>query len=92
MMNQIYDFEQHQPPVLNENMLRRELNRRRLHRQPVLLVLAGVLFQIAVVLLGYSAMDWYPGLCALCFGYVFVSTAGCAVVAATYTRKGGITP
>ena len=42
-MKQIYNFEQHKPPVLNENMLRAELERRRLRWQTALLALAGIL-------------------------------------------------
>lgn len=90
-MKQIYNFEQHKPPVLNENMLRAELERRRLRWQTALLALAGILLQIVVILFGYSAIDWYPWISAICFGYVIISTTGCGVVAVAYSRKGGIT-
>ena len=46
-MNQIYNFEQHKPPVLNENMLRAELERRRLRWQTALVAVAGTLLLIA---------------------------------------------
>lgn len=59
-MKQIYDFEQRTPPVLNEQMLRAELERRKLRIQTAVAVLAGFLLMIAAVLLGYSAIDWYP--------------------------------
>ena len=91
-MNQIYNFEQHKPPVLNENMLRAELERRRLQRQTALFALAGILLQVVFVLFGYSAIDWYPWISAICFGYVIVSTVGGGIIAVTYSRKGGITP
>ena len=90
-MNQIYNFEQYKPPVLNENMLRAELERRRLRWQTALLALAGILLQFVIVLFGYSAIDWYPWISAICFGYVIISTTGCGVIAVTYSRKGGIT-
>lgn len=90
-MKQIYNFEQHKPPVLNENMLRAELERRRLRWQTALLALAGILLQVAIVLFGYSAIDWYPWISAICFGYVIITTTGCGVIAVTYSRKGGIT-
>lgn len=90
-MNQIYNFEQHKPPVLNENMLRAELERRRLSWQTALLALAGILLQIVIALFGYSAIDWYPWISAICFGYVIISTTGCGVIAVTYSHKGGIT-
>ena len=89
-MKQIYNFEQHKPPVLNENMLRAELERRKLRWQTALLALAGILLQVVVVLFGYSAIDWYPWISAICFGYVIISTTGCGVIAVTYSRKGGI--
>ena len=90
-MNQIYNFEQHKPPVLNENMLRAELERRRLRWQTALLALAGILLQVVIALFGYSAIDWYPWVSAICFGYVIISTTGCGIIAVTYSRKGGIT-
>lgn len=89
-MKQIYNFERYNPPVLNENMLHAELERRRLRWQTALLALAGILLQIVVALLGYSAIDWYPWISAICFGYVIISTTGWGVVAVTYSRKGGI--
>lgn len=88
-MKQIYDFDRYNPPALNENMLRAEAERRKRHRQTALLAVAGLLLQAAVVLLGYSAIDWYPWLSAACFAHVIVSTTGCGVVAVVYSRKGG---
>lgn len=89
-MKQIYDFEQQNPPVLNEAMLRNELERRKLRRQTALLFVAGLLLQFIAVFVGYSAIDWYPWLTVLCLGYVVVSVTGAGVVAAAYTRKGGL--
>lgn len=89
-MKQIYNFEQYTPPVLNENMLREELEQRRLRWQTALLALAGILLQIVVALFGYSAMDWYPWLSAICFGYIIISTTGCGVIAIAYSRNGGV--
>ena len=89
-MKQIYDFERQNPPVLNENMIRAEIERRRLRCHTVLLVLAGILLQVAIALLGYSAWDWYPWISAVCFLYIVVSAAGGGVVAAAYSKKGGI--
>ena len=89
-MNQIYNFEQHKPPALNENMLRTELERLRLRWQTALLALAGILLQAVFVLFGYSAIDWYPWVSVICFGYVIVSTTGCGIIAVTYSRKGDI--
>ena len=88
-MKQIYHFERHHPPVLNENMLRSEIERRRLRRQMALLAVAGLLLQVAVALFGYSAADWYPWVTVLCFAYLAASAAGCGAVAVAYARKGG---
>lgn len=89
-MNRIYNFEQHDPPILNENMIRREIERRRLRLQTGLLLLAGILLQIVVGLLGYSAIDWYPKVSLFCFSYIVISTMGCVIVAVAYHRKGDL--
>jgi len=90
-MTQIYDFERHDPPALNERTLLRRLEQRRLRIETALLALAGLLLQGVVVLFGYSAMDWYPMVSAFCFGYVVISTTGFGVCAIAYARKGGKT-
>lgn len=90
-MRQIYNFEQYNPPVLNENMIRSEIERRKLHWQTSLLVLAGILLQVVVALFGYSAIDWYPWVSVVCFVYIVISATGGGVVAVAYSRKGGIT-
>lgn len=41
-MKQIYNFEQAQPPVLNERMIRLQLEKRRLHFQTALIALASI--------------------------------------------------
>lgn len=89
-MKQIYNFEQHNPPALNETMLRAEIERRKLHWQTALSAVAGLLFQAVIVLFGYSAIDWYPWISTACFIYSIVSSTGCGIVAVTYTRKGGM--
>ena len=42
-MRQIYNFESHEPPCLNERKLRTELERRRLNLQTALIALAAPL-------------------------------------------------
>ena len=90
-MKQIYDFEQCTPPVLNEQMLRAALERRKLRMQTTVAVLAGFLLLVAAVLLGYSAMDWYPVLSRLCFGYIVTAATGAGVIAIVYSHRGGKT-
>lgn len=89
-MKQIYNFEQHNPPVLNENMLRAELERRRLRWQTTLLAAAGILMLIVMVMLGLVAYEVYPLLTVVCLTYVFISTTGSGVLAVVVTRKGGL--
>lgn len=89
-MRQIYNFERHNPPPLNEKMLRAETEHRKQQWQTALFALAGLLFLVVVALFGYSAVDWYPWISVLCFVYIIISTAGCGIVAAAYSRKGGI--
>ena len=90
-MNQIYNFEQHKPPVLNENMLRAELERRRLRWQTTLIAVAGILVQILLILLGFITMNEYPIITVVCLIYVVISITGSSVLAIVYTRKGGLT-
>lgn len=90
-MRQIYDFEQYNPPVLNENMLRRELEKRQLRRQLILLAVAAVLSQAVMIMLGILTREIQPLISSICFGYVAVSVAGSAVIAVVYSYrdKGG---
>ncbi len=89
-MKQIYDFEQNNPPVLNENMLRRELERRKVQRQTMVLAAAGILLQVVLLLFGVVSAVSYPVTAVICFIYVLVSAAGSGVIAVVCTRKGGI--
>lgn len=90
-MNQIYNFEQHKPPVLNENMLRAELERRRLRWQTALIAVAGILFQVLLILVGFVTKNEYPIITVVCLFYVVISITGSSVLAIVYTRKGGLT-
>ena len=90
-MNQIYNFEQHKPPVLNENMLRAELERRRLRWQTTLIAVASILIQILLVLFGFVTKNEYPVITVACLIYVVFSVTGGSVLAIVYTRKGGLT-
>ena len=89
-MKQIYNFEQHKPPVLNENMLRAELERRRLRCQTALVAVSGILIQALIVMLGLFVRNEYPLVAAICLTHGLLSTAGGSVLAIVYTRKGGL--
>lgn len=88
-MNQIYNFEQHKPPVLNENMLRAELERRRLRWQTALIAVSGILLLIVTALIGYLVLEDYPWITVLCLAYVLFSATGGSVLAIVVTKKGG---
>ena len=90
-MKQIYNFEQHKPPVLNENMLRAELERRRLRWQTALIAVAGILIQVLLILVGFVTKNEYPIITVICLLYVVISITGSSVLAIVYTRKGGLT-
>ena len=90
-MNQIYNFEQYKPPVLNENMLRAELERRRLRWQTTLIAVAGILIQILLVLFGFVTKNEYPIITVACLIYVVFSVTDGSVLAIVCTRKGGLT-
>ena len=89
-MKQIYNFEQYKPPVLNENMLRAELERRRLRWQTALLALAGILLLIVTAMLGFLVLEDYPWITALCLAYILFSATGGSVLAIVVTKKGGV--
>lgn len=88
-MKQIYDFDRYPPPVLNENMLRGELEKRSKKRQIILLAVGALLLQIAALLLGVLTCNRYPILSFGCLAYQVVSMAGAGVIAVVYAQKGG---
>ena len=89
-MKQIYNFEQQTPPALNENVLRAELERRRLRWQTALIAVAGLLIQILLVMLGIFVRNEYPLITVVCLTYVVLSTTGSGILAIVCTREGGL--
>lgn len=89
-MKQIYNFESAAPPVLNENMLRLELKKRKLHIQTAVVALGSLLLLAVVALLGHFTCELYPWLAAFCLIYVIISVTGGSIIAVACTRKGGI--
>lgn len=88
-MSRIYDFERYEPPALSERQLRSKLEAKRARRQTALVVLASILLQAALVVLGCSAAEWHPWLTVLCFAIVFFGTSSGVALAALASRKGG---
>ena len=88
-MKQTFDFEQFDPPILNENILRRELEKRAERRRTVLLAIAGALFEAVFILLGLLCWNTTPALTLAGIGLAIVSAVGSGVIAIVYTQKGG---
>lgn len=89
-MKQIFDFEQFAPPVLNEKILRQELEKRTERRRVVLLAVAGALFQVVFIL--WAILCWNTAfvLALVCIGFAIVSLVGSGVITIVYVQKGGI--
>ena len=88
-MKQTFDFEQFDPPILNENILRRKLEKRAERRRTVLLTIAGALFQAVFVLLGLLCWSTAPALALACIGFAIVSMVGSGVITIIYAQRGG---
>lgn len=88
-MDQIYDFEQHSPPILNENILRAKLEKQKLRRQTALVAVAGILLQIVMLLFGLISFEVYPLIALVCMGYVVLAATGGSVVALVFVKQGG---
>ena len=88
-MKQTFDFERFDPPVLNENILRRELEKRAERRRTVLLVVTGALFHAVFILLGLLYWDAVPALTLTLIGAAIVSMVGSGVVTIIYAQRGG---
>ena len=89
-MKQIYHFDRVPPPSLNEAMLRAEIEKRKLRIQTALAALAGILLQIAVLLLGFTMLEQYSLISLFCFSYVLLSAVGGSIIAVVFTGKGGL--
>lgn len=80
-MKQIYNFEANNPPVLNESMLRAELERRQLRRQTTLTAIAGILTQLVVLIAAFLLLEHSLFLATVCISYVIFSATGGTIVA-----------
>lgn len=89
-MKPAFDFEQFTPPILNEKILRRKLEKRAERRRVVLLAVAGALFQVLFILWGLLCWDTAPVLTLVCIGFAIVSLVGSGVITIVYVQKGGI--
>ena len=88
-MKQTFDFERFTPPVLNGNILRRELEKRTERRRTVLLAVAGALFEVVFILLGLLCWNTAPALTLAGIGLAVASMMGSGVIAIVYTSSLG---
>lgn len=79
-MKQIYDFEQTNPPVLNENMLRSELEKRKLKQQTTWIAICGILSMLLLLVLAVLLAETQPLFAGLCMTYVIISLTGSTVL------------
>ena len=80
-MKQIYNFETKNPPVLSESTLREEREKRRLRRQTTMATAAGILIQLALLLLSVFLLNYSVLLATVCATYVIISATGSTVIA-----------
>ena len=88
-MKQIYNFDSKIPPFLNESMLRTELKKRQLRRQTGIAAIAGILIQIALLLLAMMISDYSMLLAVCCVVYVIISATGGTVIAILMNSNAG---
>jgi len=86
-MKQIYNFEQSKPPILNENMLIKEMEKRKIQRETIMLTIAAILIQAVVIMLGVFAYEIYPIITLGCVLYVGIATISSGAVAIAFTKK-----
>ena len=89
-MNQIYNFNEHTPPVLTERMLRDELERRTLRRQTRLLRIASLLVSLCVLLCGVLLFSEHTVLAIGCLAFVILSLVGNGIISFVFYKTGSI--
>lgn len=89
-MNQIYNFNEHTPPVLTEHMLRDELARRALRRQTRLLRIASLLVSLCFLLCGVLLFSDYTLLAIGCLAFVILSLVGNGIISFVFYKTGTI--
>lgn len=88
-MDQIYNFEGVRPPVLNENMLRAERERRKAQLLVVLFIVAAAIVMLCIVTFTNMVAEFTPVAALVCIGYVVISVLVSGTAAIMYAQKGG---
>ncbi len=86
-MKQIYNFDRANPPYLNERLLRKEIERRKLQRQTILLTIASVLSQMVVLLFGILLWPIQPVITLVSILYVLTAALSSGVIVIVFTKK-----
>lgn len=87
-MNQIYDFEQYEPPIINENILNARLEQKRNARNAFLAGVAVLMMQGLILTMGYLLYNKYPLLTLLCVVYVIFSVISGSIISIIFSKKG----
>lgn len=86
-MKQIYDFEQNTPPVINENMIRVEIERRRLRWETALVAVSSLLTMCCLLLMAVQLYEIMPLLSFACTMYVCVAVTGGGIITLVFQQK-----
>ena len=85
-IEQIYSFEQHDPPALTEAVLRDKSEQRAIKRATVTLALCGVAFFLCLIAKGIILYPVNAVLATAIITYASVSFCGAGAIALTYAR------
>lgn len=86
-MNQMYHFDSFYPPVLNEAMLRRKLERRREQRAIAAAAVGGVLTLFCLLALAFLLFPIAPRAAMLLSVYLTLSVMGAGVVTLVFAAQ-----
>lgn len=89
-MKQIYNFEQYEPPILNESILKERIQEKKATKAAILAGIAGFMMQVLMLLAGFIIYTKYPVITMICIAYVIFSVIGGSVISIIYSKKGVI--
>lgn len=89
-MKQIYNFEQYEPPILSESILKERIQEKKATKAAILAGIAGFMMQVLILLAGFIIYTKYPVITMICIAYVIFSVIGGSVISIIYSKKGVI--
>ncbi len=87
-MKQIYDFEQHTPPRLNEDMLREKMKLRTMRRQTMLLRIASLLCCICYAVFAFVILHDSVAASVISIIMLTVTLIGNGLISLVFLRHG----